>query len=325
VWLIQGGAVGQLLAGVGVAPPRGEMREALSRALRDPSLELLYWIPDDRRYVDARGHAVDLPDPGTGRTVSPVEREGRPVAAIVHDASLLEDPELVRTAGAAAALALENERLDAELRAKVEELRESRARMLRAGLEDRRALERNLHDGAQQRLVSMALNLRLARSKLRDDPVAAEVLIDGAGSELDEALAELRELARGIHPAVLTERGLAPALATLAGRAPLPVEVIGDPGADLSEAQELAAYFVVSEALTNVAKYAHASQAVVNLGRENGRLVVEVADDGVGGADPKRGTGLQGLADRLAAVDGRLEVDSPQGRGTTVRARIPCG
>ncbi|HEY1275706.1 MAG TPA: histidine kinase [Thermoleophilaceae bacterium] len=323
--MIQGGAVGQLIARLGEAPPRGEMREALSRALRDPSLELLYWIPDDRRYVDARGHAVDLPDPGTGRTVSPVEREGRPVAAIVHDASLLEDPELVRTAGAAAALALENERLDAELRAKVEELRESRARMLRAGLEDRRALERNLHDGAQQRLVSMALNLRLARSKLRDDPVAAEVLIDGAGSELDEALAELRELARGIHPAVLTERGLAPALATLAGRAPLPVEVIGDPGADLSEAQELAAYFVVSEALTNVAKYAHASQAVVNLGRENGRLVVEVADDGVGGADPKRGTGLQGLADRLAAVDGRLEVDSPQGRGTTVRARIPCG
>jgi signal transduction histidine kinase len=323
--MIQGGAVGQLIARLGEAPPRGEMREALSRALRDPSLELLYWIPDDRRYVDARGHAVDLPDPGTGRTVSPVEREGRPVAAIVHDASLLEDPELVRTAGAAAALALENERLDAELRAKVEELRESRARMLRAGLEDRRALERNLHDGAQQRLVSMALNLRLARSKLRDDPVAAEVLIDGAGSELDEALAELRELARGIHPAVLTERGLAPALATLAGRAPLPVEVTGDPGADLSEAQELAAYFVVSEALTNVAKYAHASQAVVNLGRENGRLVVEVADDGVGGADPKRGTGLQGLADRLAAVDGRLEVDSPQGRGTTVRARIPCG
>jgi signal transduction histidine kinase len=257
--------------------------------------------------------------------VTPVERDGRPVAAIVHDSSLLEDPELVRMVGAAAALALENERLDAELRAKVEELRESRARMLRAGLQDRRALERNLHDGAQQRLVSMALNLRLARSKLRDDPDAADRLIQGAGAELDAALEELRELARGIHPAVLTDRGLAAALGTLAGRAPLPVEVTGDPGADLSEAQELAAYFVVAEALTNIAKYARASHAVVSLGRDNGRLVVEVADDGVGGADPARGTGLQGLADRLAAVDGRLEVDSQQGRGTTVRARIPCG
>jgi signal transduction histidine kinase len=323
--IIQGGALGELIARLGEAPRRGELREALVKALRDPSLELLYWLPDDRRYVDARGHRMELPEPGSGRAVTPVEREGRPVAAIVHDASLLEDAGLVQMVGAAAALALENERLDAELRAKVEELRDSRARMLQIGLQERRMLERNLHDGAQQRLVSMALNLRLARSKLRVDPDSADQLIEGAGTELDAALEELRELARGIHPAVLTDRGLAAALGTLAGRAPLPVEVTGDPGDDLSEAQELAAYFVVAEALTNVAKYAQASHAVVSLGRDNGRLVVEVADDGVGGADPTRGTGLQGLADRLAVVDGRLEVDSQQGRGTTVRARIPCG
>ena len=239
-------------------------------------------------------------------------------------ATLPEVREHVRTVGAAAALALENERLDAELRAKIDELRASRERMLRIGLEERRRLERDLHDGAQQRLVSMALNIRLARAKLNEDPLAADGLLAGAGEELDAALAELRELARGIHPAVLSDRGLGTALETLASRAPVPVELANLPADRLPEAVELAAYFVVAEALTNVAKYANASHATVDVARENGRLVVEVADDGIGGADPESGTGLRGLADRLAVLEGRLEIDSERGRGTTIRARIPC-
>ena len=321
--MIQTGAVGKLIARLGETPGRGQLRDELARALGDPTIELLYWLPDGERFVDARGRTVQLPAPGSGRGVTRIERDGELVAAIVHDA-LNFDREL-DAIGAAAAIALENERLDAELRAKVAELRESRSRMLRVGLEERRRLERDLHDGAQQRLVSMALNMRLARDRMREDPDAAERMLDGAGAELDAALEELRELARGIHPAVLSDRGLDAALETLARRAPLPVELNRDARERLPESIELAAYFVVSEALTNVAKYADASHAKVNVARRNGKLLVEVADDGVGGADPHKGTGLRGLADRLAVIEGRLEVDSPPGRGTTIRARIPCG
>ena len=320
--MIQTGAVGRLIARLGEAPGRGQLRDELARALGDPTIELVYWLPDGERFVDARGRTVQLPAPGSGRGVTRIERDGELVAAIVHDA-LNFDREL-DAIGAAAAIALENERLDAELRAKVAELRESRSRMLRIGLEERRRLERDLHDGAQQRLVSMALNMRLARDRMREDPDAAERLLDGAGSELDAALEELRELARGIHPAVLSDRGLDAALETLARRAPLPVELNRDARERLPESIELAAYFVVSEALTNVAKYADATHAQVNVARRNGKLLVEVTDDGVGGADPGNGTGLRGLADRLAVIEGRLEVESPPGAGTTIRARIPC-
>jgi signal transduction histidine kinase len=320
--MIQTGAVGKLIARLGETPGRGQLRDELARALGDPTIELVYWLPDGERFVDARGRTVQLPAPGSGRGVTRIERDGELVAAIVHDA-LNFDREL-DAIGAAAAIALENERLDAELRAKVAELRESRSRMLRIGLEERRRLERDLHDGAQQRLVSMALNMRLARDRMRDDPDAAERLLDGASSELDAALEELRELARGIHPAVLSDRGLDAALETLARRAPLPVELNRDARERLPESIELAAYFVVSEALTNVAKYADATHAQVNVARRNGKLLVEVTDDGVGGADPGNGTGLRGLADRLAVIEGRLEVESPPGAGTTIRARIPC-
>ena len=320
--MIQTGAVGRLIARLGEAPGRGQLRDELARALGDPTIELVYWLPDGERFVDARGRTVQLPAPGSGRGVTRIERDGELVAAIVHDA-LNFDREL-DAIGAAAAIALENERLDAELRAKVAELRESRSRMLRIGLEERRRLERDLHDGAQQRLVSMALGMRLARDRMREDPDAAERLLDGAGSELEAALEELRELARGIHPAVLSDRGLDAALETLARRAPLPVELNRDARERLPESIELAAYFVVSEALTNVAKYADATHAQVNVARRNGKLLVEVTDDGVGGADPGNGTGLRGLADRLAVIEGRLEVESPPGAGTTIRARIPC-
>jgi signal transduction histidine kinase len=323
--IFQTGAVGDLIARLGEAPRPGELRDALAEALGDPSVELVYWLPEDQRFVDARGDPFDLPEDRSDRAATKVERDGDCIAAIVYDATLRDARSHVRAVGAAAALALQNERLDAELRAKVGELRSSRERMLRIGLEERRRLERDLHDGAQQRLVSMALNLRLARAKLRGDPDGAEQLLSGASDELEAALAELRELARGIHPAVLSDRGLDTALETLAHRAPVPVELNSLPGERFPEAIELAAYFVVSEALTNVAKYAEATHAVVGLERHNGRLVVQVSDDGVGGADPNQGTGLRGLADRLAVIEGRLEVESERGRGTRITARIPCG
>jgi signal transduction histidine kinase len=322
--LVQGGAVGDLVARLGSAPSERNLRDALAEALDDPSLELVYWLPERQLYVDAAGQPVELPEDSPERCVTKIERDGECIAALIHDGTVPEAYAHAERVGAAAALALENERLDAELRAKIDELRASRERMLRIGLEERRRLERDLHDGAQQRLVSMALNIRLARAKLDDDPLAADKLLESAGTELDAALEELRELARGIHPAVLSDRGLGTALETLASRAPVPVELAELPDERLPEAVELAAYFVVAEALTNVAKYADATHATVEVERENGRLVVEVADDGVGGANPANGTGLRGLADRLAVLEGRLEVESEQGRGTRVRAQIPC-
>jgi signal transduction histidine kinase len=322
--IIRGGAFRELVAELGKAPPRqGELREALAKALGDPSLELAFWLPDSKEYVDVDGRPVDVRRGAPSRAVSEVRLEDRLVAAIVHDSSLLDDPELVRAVGAAAALALENERLDAELRAKVDELRASRTRIIEATLAERRRLERDLHDGAQQRLVSVALGLRLIQGRLRDDQGGVRELLDAAGGELDAALDELRELARGIHPAVLSDRGLDAALEALASRAPVPVDLDARVGARLPEPIELAAYFVIAEALTNVAKYANASRATVRAVRHDGRLVVEVSDNGVGGADPSSGTGLRGLADRVAALDGRLELRSRGGGGTVLRADIP--
>ena len=318
------GAITEVMEALGEAPSQGELRDALREALDDPTLRLAYWLPKARRYVDADGHRVELPagdDPA--RAATEVELGGRRVAALVHDRALCQEPELVQTVGGAAALALENERLDAELKARVAELHESRQRLLEAGLAERRRLERDLHDGAQQRLVALSLQLGLVRSKLDQDPEAAKALLDGARDEARSALEDLRELARGIHPAVLTDRGLRPALESLAERAPLPVEVAGVPDERLPGAVELAAYFVVAESLTNVAKYAQATHAEVSVSRENGFALVEVRDDGVGGADPGTGTGLRGMADRPAALDGRLEIESEPGRGTSVRARMP--
>jgi signal transduction histidine kinase len=321
--LIRGRGLGVLIRRVGQPHNAGELRAELCRALGDPSVELAYWLPDSEQHVDAEGRPVELPPPGGGRAVTDVERDGRRIAAIVHDPVLLDDPEQIRAAGAAAALALENARLEAELRAKVDELGASRARIVESGYAARRRLERDLHDGAQQRLVSLALGLRVLRSRIEGDPDAAQEL-DSARGELDQALEELRELARGIHPSVLSDRGLDAALDGLARRAPLPVELVATPPERLPDRVESAAYFVVAEALTNVAKYAHATSASIYVTRENAHLVVEVADDGVGGADPATGSGLRGLLDRVSAAGGRLEVDSPPGEGTTVRAAIPC-
>ncbi|MGN6170733.1 MAG: sensor histidine kinase, partial [Solirubrobacteraceae bacterium] len=223
----------------------------------------------------------------------------------------------------AAGLALENERLLADLRAQLEQLRESRARIVEAGDTERSRLERNLHDGAQQRLVSLALALGLAESKVEPDPQGAVQLLGAARAELTEALAELRELARGIHPAVLTERGLDYALTTLAERAPLEVALEVNLDARPPPAIEAAAYYVAAEALANVAKYAQATTATVIVEMHDERLRVEVADDGVGGADPSAGSGLRGLDDRVQAFGGSLQVISPPGEGTRVLAELP--
>ena len=220
--------------------------------------------------------------------------------------------------------AAEVHRLNAELHTRLEELAASRARIVTAGDVERRRLERNLHDGAQQRLVALSLSLRLALAKLDSDPAAARATLAGAGDELVLALAELRELARGLHPAVLSDRGLRAAVEMLAGRSPVPVEIADIPDERLPEPVEAGAYFLIAEALTNVAKYADASTVRVRVAASDASVVVEVSDDGIGGADPGAGSGLRGLADRVEALGGSLEVVSPAGAGTSLRAEIPA-
>jgi signal transduction histidine kinase len=209
------------------------------------------------------------------------------------------------------------------LRERVDDLRHARQRIIAAADAERRRIERDLHDGAQQRMVAVAVTLGLAQAQFKTDPDAAQKLIAQAREEAQLAVKELRELARGIHPAVLSDRGLAAALEALAGRAPVPVEVSGVPAEPLAPQVEACAYFVTAEALTNVAKYAHANEASVELEVEEGTLRVRVQDDGVGGADPSTGTGLRGLRDRVDALDGKLEVHSPLGEGTTITVEMP--
>jgi signal transduction histidine kinase len=300
------------------------IQEAIADAVGDPSLELVYWRARTGAYVRADGRPARLPVDGDGRALVEIEREGHPMAAMIFDATLTDEPELLSAVSSAGALALDNERLQAELRARIGELEESRARVLDAELAGRRRIERDLHDGAQQRFVSLSMTLALLDRDLAGAG-AERQLLASAREQLDLGLGELRELARGIHPALLTERGLAPAIEALAARAPLDVNVLEVPYERLPAQVETAAYFIVSESLTNAAKHASAAAATVRIGRSNGSAVVEVSDDGVGGADPTRGSGLRGLVDRLAALDGSLEVDSPAGGGTRVQARIPCG
>jgi PAS domain S-box-containing protein len=214
-------------------------------------------------------------------------------------------------------------RLNAELHARLDELAASRSRIVAAGDVERRRLERNLHDGAQQRLVALSLALRLTRKQLETDPDAARASLEAAGEELSLALDELRELARGLHPAVLSDHGLRAAVQALAGRAPLDVQIEDVPERRLPEPVEAGAYYLIAEAMTNVSKYAQASAVRVRVEEGDGLLAVVVADDGVGGADPAGGTGLRGLADRVEALGGSLEIVSPEGGGTTLRAEIP--
>jgi PAS domain S-box-containing protein len=431
--LARSAGVGAIFSTVPERASPGEVQEGLRQALRDPTAEVAYWYEEGGHYVDVDGNRFELPPDTRHRVVTRLDYADSPVAAIVHDAGLREEPELLQTITGAARIALERDKLLVEVKARAEryravlqampdlmfridregtyrgynapdprdllseavvgrkvqdrlpreladrvleagraavdrgtlqmieydldfsgetrsyearfapsgedeflmivreiterkrqqeELEASRARIVAAGDEERRKLERNLHDGAQQRLVSISLSLRLAQGRIRTDPEGTARLLDASREELAQALEELRELARGIHPAVLTDRGLDAALEALAARAPLPVEIDG-PAGELPAQVEAAAYYVVSEALANVTKYAQASAVEVKVERANGIAVVEVADDGVGGADPLRGSGLRGLADRVASLSGKLEVVSPPGAGTRVRAEIP--
>jgi signal transduction histidine kinase len=410
-----------------------EVQAGLRAALRDPTLELVYWVDDEGQYVDAYGNLVDLPEETPTRAVTVLEYADTPIGAMVHDAALREEPEVLDAVAGAARIALERDLLLVRDRARAErfrgllnalpdlmfrisrdgrylgynapdpddlirpdvigttvwdrlpreladrvmaaaerafahegtqaleyelempdgprqyegriaaagsdqfilivreiterkeqqrELERSRQRIVDAQDDARRRLERNLHDGAQQRLVSLSLSLRLAQQQLRSDPETADELLSSSREELMQALEELRELARGIHPAVLTHRGLPEALEALANRSPLTIE-LDTPEERLPRQVEAAAYYVVSEALTNVTKYAEARRVRVHVSQLNGNALVEVADDGVGGADPARGSGLRGLADRLSALNGTLVVESPPGEGTCIRAEIP--
>jgi signal transduction histidine kinase len=311
------GPLGDLLVELTHAPA-DQIQPALARAVGDPSLTLALWLPQEQRYVDCDGTPVTVNAGEPGRAVTLVEADAQPVAAIVHDASLVEQRDLLEAAGSAASLAFENARLQAELRAQLVELRASRARIVRAGDAERKRLERNLHDGAQQRLLSAGLALQL----LADNAGNGELLAE-ARAELQAGLRELRELARGIHPAILTAHGLPAAVRSLADRAPLPITLnIAD--ARHPETVESAAYFVIAETLANITKHAHAHAAEVSIQPRDDLLIVEVRDDGCGGANPETGSGLRGLTDRVGALNGRLTIKSPPGQGTTVRAEIPC-
>jgi signal transduction histidine kinase len=314
-------AVGELLGRLSLS--RGSIRDAIAAALGDPTVQLLYWREQSGQYVDGAGRPAPLPAEGSSRAFVEIERDGQPGAAIVFDGALGEEQELVSAVGSAAGLALDNERLHAELRARITELETSRSRVLDAALKERQRIERDLHDGAQQRFVSLALTLAILDRNVADRPDDRAALA-AARDELDLGISELRELARGIHPAVLTERGLAPAIDGLADRATFPVRVLGTPTQRLPAQVETAAYFIVAEALTNAAKHARAHEATVRIEQRNGSARVEVVDDGIGGADAAMGSGLRGLADRLAALDGQLSVISPSGGGTHLTATIPC-
>ena len=316
------GAVSDLVVSLREMPQPGQLREVLARALRDPTLDVVYWLPEVQAYVGIDGHPID-PRARDNEAMTEIERHGERVAALIHDPALREEPGLLEAVSAAAGLALENERLLADLRAQLEELRESRARIVEAGDTERRRLERNLHDGAQQRLVSLSLGLGMAADKVGRDPDAAVTLIEGAREELAQALAELRELAEGIHPAILTDRGLAHALERLAERSPVPVDLDIRLDGRPPEPIEAAAYYVVAEGLTNVAKYAQATRAKVRVVQERRLLRVEIADDGVGGADATGGSGLRGLNDRVQAFGGSLTITSPPADGTCIRAELP--
>jgi signal transduction histidine kinase len=313
--------VGDLVVELGRMPAPGRLRDALARALGDPSVELAYWIPESETYVGVDGRPADV-RVDESRAMTVLERRGQRVALLVHDAALKENQELLDAVSSAAGLALENEQLQAELRAQMEELRESRARIVEASDSGRRRLERNLHDGAQQRLVALSVGLGLTQTKLERDPQAAATMLAAAREELTAALSELREIARGLHPAILS-RGLDVALAGVAERSPVPVDLHVEQGDRPSEPVEAAAYYVVSEALTNVARYARAQRVMVHVTRQRDQLCVEVEDDGVGGAAISAGSGLQGLHDRVETIGGRLEVKSPPGAGTRITAYLP--
>jgi signal transduction histidine kinase len=316
-------AVGDLFVELRSDPAPADLRNALARALRDPSLELAYWLPQFGSYADVAGRVVEPPHDDVRRRTTLIFRDGERVAALVHDPVLDDEPELLEAVTAAAGIALENGRLHAEIGARIEELRGSRARVLEAGQQERQRLERDLHDGAQQRLIALSLELGLLETRLGDDP-QARLRVKQARREVALSLEELRDVAHGIHPAVVSAHGLGVALEQLAARAAVPVRLTVELEGRLPERLEVAAYYVVSESLANIGKHARASAATVGVARKNEQVIVEIVDDGVGGADTEHGSGLRGLADRVEALGGTFRVWTSVGAGTRVRAELPC-
>jgi signal transduction histidine kinase len=309
---VQRRAVARIATSLGQAPPPGSMQAALARAVGDPELQIAYWLPDSRGYVDASGRPVAELVAAPGRAVTALVRDGRRIAVVSHTAAL---PDLEPELGAAVRLALENERLQAEALAQLDQLRASRVRIVETGDSERRRLERDLHDGAQQRLLALSYDLRLARAQAQADGDShTGSLLTQATDRAQAALGELRELAHGIYPAILTEAGLAAALVTLADAAPLPVEIHDEAEGRYPAAVETAAYLLVAEALDDAAGR-DASYTTVSVVQDDGRLVVTVEDDG-----SDRTSAMVQLADRVGALDGRLAVEP-----TRLRAELPCG
>jgi signal transduction histidine kinase len=298
-----------------------EIGDVLAEALRDPLAELVFWLPESEAYATAAGELVAQP-PDDGRARSEIMREGARTAVLLHDPALLDRRTSLRDIVAAAALSVEIARLRVEVRLQLQEVQASRVRIVEAGYEERRRLERDLHDGAQQRLVSLGLQIRrMQRSLPREASVLAPAL-DQIVGEVGSAITDLRQIAAGVRPARLDD-GLAAALHDLARTAPIPVEVDAPIGR-VAASVEAAAYFVVCEALTNAVKHASASRVALRATRENGTLKLSVADNGVGGARARRGSGLAGLGDRISAHGGTLVIASPSGGGTRIEVAIPC-
>jgi signal transduction histidine kinase len=317
------GAVAQLMVELDGAAGLN-LREALSRALGDPGLAVGYWLPATGAYVDSAGHPFDPTADGPGQATTVVQRNGQPVAALVHDDALQDDRKLVDSVCAAAGMALENERLRADLEARLVELSASRERLVRAAESERHRLERDLHDGAQQQLVAIAMSIAMAESNLRTNPVAAASALDEARDRLASAMDELRTLSQGIRPAVLVERGLGAALTELARRSTVPATVDLRLRAAVPADIEAAAYFVASEALANTAKHAHASEVTISAESQDGLLHLRIDDNGTGGAEARYGSGLRGLADRVEGFGGTLDIHSPAAGGTTLSVELPC-
>jgi signal transduction histidine kinase len=301
--------------------PTGPLRDALADALGDPTLEIVYRGAGGAP-IDASGRSVSMPAKVPDRTVTMIERGDEDVAALIHDPAVLEDPALVEAIASAARLEAANSRLRADVRAQLAELVASRRRLLAARDEERRRLASRLHEGAERRLEILGSILHEVRARAAGNAAAEHV--DRAQHQLDRTLTDLHELARGLHPRVLAEQGLDGGIRDLAGACPISVELDVE---DVSVAApaEVAAYFVCAEALANVVKHAHASGARVSARQHDGALVVEIRDDGAGGATLRSGSGLRGLADRVEALGGVLRLESPPGRGTVLAAEIPLG
>ena len=319
------GEIDELGAWLGAAEAsRPQLVEALAHTLGDDSLQLVFWVPDRGGYVDAAGAPVMLPPPGSGRSVVEIDRGGGRMGAIVYDAGLIADPELVRAAGRVVAIAVDHHRLTAQLLASQEALRLSRARIVEAGDRERRRIAQNLHDGIQVRLVLLGIEAQtMAVEQSASPSVQAAAISLRAG--IDAAAGELRQLVYEVMPSALIERGLYAATEDLVDRMPVPTRLaVKVPDGVVPASVASTAYFVVAEGLTNAVKHAHAHRVDVRLAHERGCLVVEVDDDGVGGAVPGAGAGLRGLADRVDVLGGRLRIDSRDGRGTHLVAELPC-